>query len=185
MKRTNSEQVIPVSISEISMPRYTQTVGRVGRIATVVLIVLLAGGPAVASVCEAMCMPPTATTPPTATDGVHNGGHHHQAAAQTSANVQQTAARHDHHQSGADAAASSRDSQLNRMLGRDCCTELAPPRPSLTASRLDTDLLPGAQAALVMSAGMLQVRDRQPAGPTHGSPPGEPLPVRTSVVLRV
>jgi hypothetical protein len=165
--------------------RYTQTVGRVGRIATVVLIVLLAGGPAVASVCEVMCVPPAATTPPTPGDGVHGGGHHHRAAVLTTASVQETTAHHDHHQSGADAAASSSDSQVNRMLGRDCCTELAPPRPSLTASRLDTDLLPGAQAALVMSPGMLQVRDRQPAGPTHGSPPGEPLPVRTSVVLRV
>ena len=177
--------MIPPSVSEMLMPRYTQRVGRVRRIATVVLIVLLAGGPAVASVCEAMCVPPAATTPPTANEGVHSGGHHHQATAQTPANVQQTAARHDHHQSGADAAASPRDSQVNRMLGRDCCTELAPPRPSLTASRLDTDLLPGAQAPFVASAAMLQIRDRQPAGPTHGPPPGGLLSTRTPLVLRI
>lgn len=167
------------------MGRYTQTVGCVGRIFTVVLIVLLAGGPAGASLCEEMCMPPAATTPPTASEGGHGGGHHHQAAAQTPANVQQTAARHDHHESGADAAASSRDSQVNRMLGRDCCTEFAPPRPSLTASRLDTDLLRGAQAAMVVSAAMLHIRDRQPVGPTHGPPPGGLLSTRTPLVLRI
>jgi hypothetical protein len=174
---------IPASVSEMLMPRYTQRVGHVGRIATVLLIVLLAGGPAVASVCEAVCVPPAATTQPTASEGDHSRGHHHQAAAQTPANVQQTAAGHDHHESGTDAA-SSRDSQMNRVLGRDCCTELAPPRPSLTASRLDTDLLPGAQAAFVVSA-MLQIRDRQPAGPTHGPPPGGLLSTRTPLVLRI
>jgi hypothetical protein len=167
------------------MPRYTQRVGRVRRIATGFLIVLLAGGPALASVCEAMCVLPAATTQPTAVDASRGRGHHHQAAAQTPADVEQAAARHDHHESGADTAAPSRDSQVNRMLGRDCCTELAPPRPSLTASRLDTDLLPGAQAAVVVSAAMLQVRDRQPAGPTHGPPPGGLLSTRTPLVLRI
>jgi hypothetical protein len=167
------------------MGLYTQTVGRAGRIATVVLIVLLASGPAVASVCEEMCMPPAATTPPSAGEGGHGGGHHHQDAAQTPADVQQTAARHDHHESRADAAASPSDSQVNRMLGRDCCTELAPPRPSLTASRLDTDLLSGAQAAMVVSAAMLHIRDRQLVGPTHGPPPGDWSPVRTLLVLRI
>ena len=153
--------------------------------ATVLLIVLLAGGPAAASVCEAMCVPPAAAAQLTASEGTHSRSHHHQAVAQTPAHVQQTAARHDHHDSGADAAASSRDFQVNRMLGRDCCTELAPPRPSLTASRLDTDLLPRAQAALVSSAAMLQIRERQPAGPPHGPPPGGLLSIRTPLVLRI
>jgi hypothetical protein len=167
------------------MGRYTQTVGRVGRIATALLIVLLAGGPAVASVCEAMCVPPAATTQLAAGEGAQGRGHHHEATAETPAHVQQTAVRHNHRESGADAAASSRDSQVNRMLGRDCCTELAPPRPSLTASRLDTDLLRGAQAAMVVSAAMLHIRDRQPVGPTHGPPPGGLLSTRTPLVLRI
>jgi hypothetical protein len=185
VRRSEATRWIPGSVSELLMPRYTERVGRVGRIATVVLIVLLAGGPVLASVCQAMCVPPAATTQPTASEGAHSRGHHHQAAAQTPAHVQQTAVRHDHHRSGADTAASPRDSQVNRMLGRDCCTELAPPRPSLTASRLDADLLPGAQATLVVSAAMLQIRDRQPAGPTHGPPPGGLLPTRTPLVLRI
>ena len=175
----------PPAFAEMLMPRYTQRVDGVGRIATVVLIVLLAGGPALASVCEALCVPPAGTPQPTASEGAHSRGHHHQAAAPTPADVQQTAAGHNHHQSGDDAAASSRDSQVGRFLGRDCCTELAPPRPSLTASRVDTDLLPGSHAAVVSSAAMLAMRDRQPAGPTHGPPPGDWSPVRTSLVLRI
>lgn len=158
--------------------------GRVGQIATVLLIVLLAGGPTVASVCEGMCVPPVATTEATATVVAHSRGHHHQAADQTPTDVQQTGVPHNHNQTGTDAA-SPRDSQVNRMLGRDCCTEFAPPRPSLTASRADTDLLPEAQAALVVSAAMLQIRDRQPAGPTHGPPPGGLVSARTPIVLRI
>ena len=167
------------------MTRYTQMVIRVGRIATILLIVLLGGGPALASVCEAMCVPPAATTEPTAGQGSQSRGHHHQAAAQTPAEAQQTAARHDHHQSGDAPAASSSGSQVDRFLGRDCCTELAPPRPSLTASRVDTDLLPGSHAAVASSAVLLAMRDRQPAGQTHGPPPGELSPARTPLVLRI
>lgn len=167
------------------MGRYTQTVGRVGRIATALLIVLLAGGPAVASVCDAVCVPPAATTEATTPEGAHSRGHHYQAAAQTPEDVQQTTARHDHHDSGAIAAASSRDSQVGRLLGRNCCRQLAPPRPSLTASRVDTDLLPGSHAAIVSSAAMLAMSDCRPAGPAHGPPKGDWSPVRTSLVLRI
>ena len=167
------------------IPRYTQMVVCVGRIATILLIVLLGGGPALASVCEAICVPPAATTEPTAFQGSQSPGHHHQAAAQTPAEAQQTAARHDHHQSGGAPAASSRDSQVDRFLGRDCCTELAPPRPSLTASRVDTDVLPGSHAAVGSSAVMLAMRNRQPPGPTHGPPPGGVSPARTPLVLRI
>ena len=168
------------------MARYTQRVGRVGRIATGLLIVLLAGGSALASVCKAVCVPPAATSEPTAVEGSHSSrGHHHQAAADTPADVEQTASRHDHHQSGDEAAASSRDSQVGRFLGRDCCTELAPPRPSLTASRVDTDLLPESHAAVVSTAARLQARARQAAGPTHGPPPGGLSPARTPLVLRI
>ena len=167
------------------MARYTPIVGSLGRIASVLLIVLLGGGPALASVCKAVCVPPAATTEPTAVEGSHSRGHHHQAAAETPADVEQTASRHDHHQSGDEAAASSRDSQVGRFLGRDCCTELAPPRHSLTASRVATDLLPGSHAAVVSSSARLQARDRQPAGPTHGPPPGGLSPARTPLVLRI
>jgi hypothetical protein len=153
--------------------------------ATGVLIVLLACGPALASVCETMCLPPAATTEPIAVDGSHSHAHHHQAAAQTPAGVEHTASRHDHHESGDVAAASSRDSQVGRFPGRECCTQLAPPRPSLTASRLDTDLLSGSHAAVVPSTALRQVRNRQPAGPTHGPPPGGLSPARTLAVLRI
>ena len=180
-----SRQVVPRASAEMLMPRYTQTVSRLGQIATVVLIVLLAGGPALASVCEAVCVPPAARTQPTAAEEAHSRGHHHQAAAQPPADVQDTAARHHHHDSGAVATASSRVSQVGRLLGRDCCTVLAPPRPSLTASRVDTDLLPGSHAAIVSSAAMLAMSDRRPAGPAHGPPKGDWSPVRTSLVLRI
>ena len=183
-----SRQVVPRASAEMLMPRYTQTVSRLGQIATVVLIVLLAGGPAWASVCEAVCVPPAAATQATAPEGAHSRGHHHQTAAQTPDDVQQTTARHDHHDhhdAGAVAAASSRDSQVGRLLGRDCCRQLAPPRLSLTASRVDTDLLPGSHAAIVSSAAMLAMSDRRPAGPAHGPPKGDWSPVRTSLVLRI
>lgn len=168
------------------VPRYTRMVGWLRRIATALLIVLLTVGPASRSVCEAVCVPPAATTEATTTEGSHSRGHHHQAAAQTPADVQHAAAGHDHHQSGTDAAASSRDSQVGRLLGRDCCPELAPPRASLTASRLDSDLLlPGSRAAVPSSAAMLVMRDRHSAGPTHGPPPGGLVPPRTPLVLRI
>jgi hypothetical protein len=179
-----SRQVVPRASAEMLMPRYTQTVSRLRQIAAVVLIVLLAGGPALASVCEAVCVPPAARTQPTAAEEAHSRGGHHQAAAQPPADVQDTAARH-HHDSGAVATASSRVSHVGRLLGRDCCTVLAPPRPSLTASRVDTDLLPGSHAAVVPSAAMLPMRDRRPAGPTHGPPTGDWSPVRKSLVLRI
>lgn len=170
--------------SRMVMPRYTRMVGRLGRIASVLLIVLLAGGPALAAVCEAVCVVPSASTEPAGTDGTTHD-HHRHATAETPSHVQHTAPRHDHHESGADAAASSRDSQLSRMVGRDCCRELAPPRASLTASRGDMDLLPGSHAAVASSAAMLDMRDRQPAGPTHGPPPGVLLSTRTPLVLRI
>jgi hypothetical protein len=164
------------------MPRYTQTVGHVGRIATVLLIVLLAGGPALASVCEAMCVPPDATTETTATEGSSpDRAHHHQPAAQAG-DTQQTAAGHNHHQSGDDAAASSRGSHVSRFLGRHCCTELAPPRHSLTASRVDTNL---GSDAVASSTVMRAMPVRQAAWPTHGPPPGGLSPARTPLVLRI
>lgn len=167
---------------ESLVPRYTRRVSLLARIASVPLIVLLAGGPAVAAVCEAMCVAPAEPPESSATRITHNPGHHHPVAVETSG-VAEVA--HSHHQSTESAAASSRDSEGTRALGRDCCDRPALARVSLTASRGDTDLLPGSLSALVSSAAMLAIHDRQPVGPTHGPPPGALSPARVPLILRI
>jgi hypothetical protein len=152
------------------------------RIASVPLIVLLAAGPAVAAVCEAMCLAPAEASESSATPITHTAGHHHPVAVETSGVAE---AAHSHHHSTEGTAASSRDSEATRALGRDCCERPAPARVSLTASRGDTDLLPGSPAALVYSADVLAFRDRQPVAPTHGPPPGALSPARIPLVLRI
>jgi len=156
------------------------------KLATVLLIVLIAGGPAVVAVCEAVCLP----APPTETstrDALRNVGEHHQhhRGAETPSDREQIRADHNHQPVTEIGTPGDANVAIGRALARACCEQLAPPSVSLSASRADGDLLPGSQAALLTAAPVVTVRDRQPAGPTGGSPPGEPLPVRTSVVLRI
>lgn len=170
--------------------RYTHWVERLGRFATALLIVLLAAGPAFASVCEAGCVPAAATIDAAAPDA-HSHGHHHQAPAHAAADGQQRAGGHDHHGSdsnsgsGAVEGAQSGDPQVGRFVGRDCCTDVAPLlRPSLTASRLDTDLLPDPQVAAVMSVVRPDVRARESDRRTDASLT-RLSSTRTPLVLRI
>jgi hypothetical protein len=165
------------------MPRYTRIVPWLPRTATVVLVLLLGGGPTVAAVCQALCIAPAEqeTAPSEVTEQ-----HHHQPApaAHQHHPARGVEAAHAHHQTG-EAHAAASHSHLSSVLGQDCCRKLAKSRVSLAASRIDTDLLPGSHAALLRTAAILWVADRYLLGPTHGPPPGDLSPVRAPLVLRI
>lgn len=166
------------------IPRYTQGVTRFGQIAAAWLIVLLAGGPAVAAVCEAVCVAPTASTESRASATAHTVQHQPPAPVQERAGHQHAAVAH-HAQSSVEAGTSSSHFRADRLLGPDCCQQFAGPRASLTGSRVHTNPVPKAYAALLFSPSLLAMRDRQPAGPTHAPPLAESSSVRPSLVLRI
>lgn len=173
-------------VQATSRSGYTECVGA-RKLATVLLIVLIAGGPAVVAMCEAVCLPSSPTEASTR-EALRDTGEHHQhhRDAEAPSDAEQVRAGDHNHQPVSEiGTAGDGNVVIGRALARACCEQLAPPNVSLSASRADGDLLPGSQAALLAAAPMVTVRDRQPAGPTHGPPPGEPLPVRTSVVLRI
>lgn len=165
------------------VPRYTHWVSRFRQLAALWLVVLLAGGPGIAIVCEAVCVARSAPSESSPGGTTHSAEQHHSATPPARSRDQHGTVPH-HHQSGVGAAASSSDSRAG-LLGRDCCQQLAGPRPSLTASRGDTDLLPKSHVAILVFGPMFPARDRESAGPTHGPPPGGWSAVRTSLVLRI
>lgn len=166
------------------MPRYTRRVGWFTRTAALFLMVLLAGGPAIAAVCEAVCAGPLPSAASAASDATSQGHEQHAPTAHQHRPAGDVDAAHAHHQ-GLEATAASSDSHSSTLRGQDCCRQLAKSRVSLAASRIDTDLLPGTHAALLRTAGILWVADRQLPEPTHGPPPGAPAPVRGPLVLRI
>lgn len=166
------------------MPRYTRMVGWLTRTATLFLTVLLAAGPAVASVCEAVCVAPSGTIASAGSEAIAQPHPQHAPAAHQHRPARHADTAHAHHQA-VETTAAARDLHSSRLLGQDCCRQLARPRASLAASRIDTDVLPGSHAALHRAAAILSVADRQPLGPTHGPPPGDLSPVRVPLVLRI
>ena len=162
------------------MARYTEPVRRVRHLAASCLIVVLAGGSAAAAVCEAVCASPVALGE-SAGEPIH--AHHHPAAARERTADQHQAAVH--HQSSDRAAAASTQAEAGRVLGRDCCDRLARPRASLTASRLDTEIVPTSQPGMLVSAPAFESLGPELAVPPHGPPPGQRSPARTPLVLRI
>lgn len=168
---------------EVLMPRYTRMVGWFTRTATLCLMVLLGGGPALAAVCEAVCVAPPAGVESAGSE-VSPEAHQQHAPAAHHHGAQTADASHDDHEAP-EMTGAARSSHSSRLLGQDCCRQLAKPRVSLAASRLDADILPRSHAALLQAAAIVRIAHPGPLGPAHGSPPGELSPVRTPLVLRI
>ena len=158
------------------MPRYTRLVGWLVRTATLVLTVLVGGGPAIAVLCETICAP-HATVDDSGAQAAAHSEHHHPVVHE---DARADAGHMDHQQT--DAAAS--DSRWS-AFSRDCCREFAPPRYSLAASRVDANLLPASHAALLSFGASLTTSDLQSDEPIHWPPVGDLSPARVPLVLRI
>lgn len=162
---------------------YTRTVGWLLRTVAHFLIVLLASGPAVAVVCEAVCAAPRDAVQPPRSASTH---HHQQPApaAHQAAATQHTDSAHAENQAITETPA-ARDSHASRWVSQHCCPQLVSPRVSLLASRLDHDIVRTPQAAVVQATAILAIAPSRLLAPTRGSRPGELSPARTSLVLRI
>jgi hypothetical protein len=149
------------------------------RTATLVLTVLVGGGPAIAAVCETICAPHAAVDGSRAEAAAHS--EHHHPVVHEDAHTDGLGADHVDRQQTDAAAGDSRWS----VSSRDCCREFAPPRYSLAASRVDTNLLPAFHAALLSFGASLTASDRHSDEPIHGPPVRDLSPARVPLVLRI
>jgi hypothetical protein len=161
------------------MPRYTRTMGWLVRTATLILAVLVGGGPAVAVVCQTICAPHAAVDDSEFESAAHS--EHHHPVVHEDAGTDRVDADHVDHQQTEPAASDSRSS----VFSRDCCREFAAPRYSLAASRVDANLLPASHAALLSFGPSLTASDQQSDEPIHGPPMGDLPTARVPLVLRI
>lgn len=161
-----------------------QGVGRFTRTAALVPILVLAGGPAVATMCEAVCLAPPATVDATGPGATPHHHQQHAPGAHQQGAAEHVDGTHAHHRTDPTTAAAG-DSHPSRFLGQDCCGPLARSRAALAASRFDTDLVPRSHAALDSTAAVLSLADRHQLEPAHGPPPKGPSPIRAPLVLRI
>ena len=113
------------------------------RVLSAVLVGVLAGSPAIASVCAAVCFEGSQSV---GRSGVPLGASHHAAALAEAprAEAQRDIAEHGHHQSAATAATPSRDLPapvLGSVQCVDCCSDVESRDPPLSAARADGGLL--------------------------------------------
>ena len=160
------------------MPRYTRMVGWLVRTTALLLTVLVGGGPAIAVVCEAICAS-HAPVDDSAAEAAHS--EHHPPVIGEDAGTDRVGADHVDHQPTEAPAADSRWS----VFRRDCCREFAPPRYSLTASRVDENFLPAFDSALLSFGASLTTSDPHSDEPIHGPPVGDLSPARVPLVLRI
>jgi hypothetical protein len=164
-----------------SRSRYTQIVGSfLKRGVSILLLVLLSGTPALASVCAALCLP--------------GGGHHETAASATGAHVHEpeAAAPSSHHPERANALHQHSErgdaprsvSSVRMSTPHECCSE-APaalmsraPRTEASAALLSS--APVETAALYASVGVSSLTAR-----VYGKSVSPPAPIRSPLVLRV
>ena len=165
------------------MPRYTRMVDWFLRTATLVLILLLGSGPAIAAVCQAICLPPAAADD-SGSDATAHSEHHHPTPVHEHAGAKRATAQQITH-GRIDTTAGAHHSQPRQLRGLDCCRAFALPRYSLAASRVDANLLPASHTALLLIATILTVTEKQTDQLTHAPPPVEPSPVRSPLVLRI
>jgi hypothetical protein len=167
--------------------RYTRIVGKWHvRAVSSVLVVLLAGGPAVARLCDGLCSGGSQAS----VQPVSSHGHHHSAAGESIPHAAAGAAQgadHTHHQSEtATPATSAEPHSIGHVWpGRACCCTPGQLRASVTASRTVAGLLPAPQAADLPPGVVSASLDRRPRGPTDGPSPGALPSARTPLVLRI
>lgn len=170
-----------MALGVASRSRYTQIVGSfLKRGVSILLLVLLSGTPALASVCAALCLP--------------GGGHHEPAAAATGAHVHgpEAAAPSSHHPEAVNALhhhsesvdAPRSVSSVRMSTLHECCSE-APaalmsrvPRTEVGAVLLSS--APVETAPLYARVGVSSFAAR-----ADGKSVSPPAPVRSPLVLRV
>jgi hypothetical protein len=133
-------------VKTLKRARYTHKVCRFyRRTASILLIALLAGAPAAASVCQAWC-PDAAAPVPEATAT----GHHMDPA-------------HEHHTSErASEPIGARESVINRRGSPDCCTTMTQPPTASRAGRADANVVPSSQVTVLVDVSVLA-----PAAPRY------------------
>jgi hypothetical protein len=166
-------------------PRYTRNVRSwMVRLVSLVLTMMLGGGSAVASICDALCSDDVAST----NQGMSTAAgatHHHPGSNDASAATMTHASGHQHNVSPHPELSAEITASLTTSLAcaNDCCSLLSRPRFSRAADRADSGLLP-ALGVSALSAGVLDNFDRQSSRSSRGSPPGA-TSARTLVVLRI
>jgi hypothetical protein len=166
-------------------PRYTRNVRSwLVRLVSLVLTMMLGGGSAVASICDALCSDDVASTNPGMSTAA-GATHHHSGPNDASAATMTHASEHQHDVSPhhPEPSAEITASLTSLACANDCCTFLSRPRLSRAADRADSRLLP-ALGVSALSAGVLENFDRQSSRSSRGSPPGA-TSARTLVVLRI
>jgi hypothetical protein len=172
---------------EVFMARYTRSVGRFyRRAASLLLIAVLGWGPAAGSLCQALCSDPREAT---ATESNVNGPHHHEMVTEdaTAAHSKAGAAHRQHRSPGTTSATShgmGLKVEATRLPIRDCCDGFVQ-NTSAAAVRADANLVLSPHAATMSWTASAMREDRQPSGPTHGSPPGGSASAPVSAVLRI
>lgn len=155
------------------------------------VMALLAGGPSIAVVCDALCSDrPHEAAANEATAGVSR---HHAPAVQPEEPAGLVVAAsdgrvgHDHHQATVLETQTfpESDTRLIGSFGRECCSDLDHPRVSRTAVRADTSLISTPEAAVRLPVAVLDRFDRHARGTMHTPPPWPLALGRTTLVLRI
>ena len=173
--------------------RYTQTVGKwYVQAVTFLTVAMIAGGPTVSMICDALCadhgLATTAET--TANHTAHNASHHHVSSPDGASSHMGEAAAGDAHADHHAAAVSTNETLpdphtlLIRPSG-DCCSNLGTDWASVVAARPDNGVRSTTQVAVLLHVPPFNLTDRQPRTWTHAPPPGELSQARTPLVLRV
>ena len=170
---------------EICAHRYTRMVGNViQRGVSIILLVLLSGTPALASVCAALCLPSgshdhlggaSGASVPTPEKAAAEAGHHHEAPPQ---------AVHHHSDSAPTAAPGSLIGSQYVSVPHECCSDTArtamlsaPARTEIGTLLLATAPVPAPELYARVSAPLLTA--------FYGKALSPPAPVRSPLVLRV
>jgi hypothetical protein len=173
--------------------RYTQTVGKWHvQAVTVLTIALIAGGPTVSIICDALCADHSLATTavPTANHTAQDASHHHgsstDGANSHTGEAGPSGAHADHQAAVVSPTETLPDSHalLIRPSG-DCCSNLGTVRVSDVAPRPDNGVRSTTQVAVLLYVPAFNLTDRQPRTWTHAPPPGELSQPRTPLVLRV
>jgi hypothetical protein len=164
-------------------PRYTRNVGNwPARLVSVVLSVMLGGGSAVASICEALCVDePSATS-----SGIEGGGsarHHHSGANSTGVSATERHSGHHHASLPGPTAELSAAADVPVSCASDCWRLLARARTSFAADRAYSGLVPPL-ATTASTPALPENSGRQSSRLSRGSPPGV-ASTRTRLVLRI
>ena len=166
--------------------RYTRKMGPWPiRLTSLVLVVLLGGGSALASVCESLCSETAPAHQSAETVKMPPSHHHGAAAAQPE---RSSSAVSTHHHDGEDGGASARLNAGKPAMSlscTNCCNGLVRPRTSLAADRADTGLILRPLLVATLSIAPIAQPDRDTLRPWDSSPPGASLLSRPVVVLRI